>query len=161
MKTTTTDCWHVPDSMHPVCPEGATPGISLLLVFRQPADLDRLCRRLEKNGDISAEISHCGEDALHLMQYIRFHVVVAEYPSDEPDPLRLLRTMRNRSDCTPLIYYVCPDDAPDEEEASRYRPVFFIVRNPGTTLNETDLLEPQIRQAAGSPAPTLQDQGPE
>ena len=121
--------------------------IPVLLVFGNPLDLDRLCRYLERNGDISAEISQSCESALHLMQYIRFPVVIAEYASDGPDPLQLVKMMRKQSLCTPLIYYDRTHDAARRNDAGRYGPVYFVTRHAGTPFPQADTLEAVIRRA--------------
>ncbi|NMB79258.1 MAG: hypothetical protein GYA23_09230 [Methanomicrobiales archaeon] len=119
--------------------------ISALLVFTDPLYLDRLCRNLERDGDIFAEISLSGESALELMRYIQFEVVVAEYSSTDPDPLLLVKSMRNRSLCTPLIYSVRTEVEAEAAHADPYGPVSFVLRNPGITPQDPDPLARMIR----------------
>ena len=121
--------------------------ISVLLLFNNPFDLDRICRRLEKNQNIIVDIRVSEEDAIHLMHYVPFDVIVTEYLASEPDRTWFLRTIRGRSIDIPVIYYLLPSETPPEEETRPYAPVYFIIRSPDAAAREADELYPAIIRA--------------
>jgi PleD family two-component response regulator len=118
--------------------------VSVLLIFNNPVDLDRICRQLEKNGNIMADISVSDEDAFHLMHYVPFDVIVTEYRAREPEQLSFLKTMRSRSMDMPVIYYSRSRDAATEDEALQYGSVYFVSRIAAIPAPEPDDLYPVI-----------------
>jgi len=99
--------------------------IPVLCVYDNPVFLERICRHLEQRGDLSVDISISAEDALHLMQYVPFEAIVADYPSGQED-LEFLKTVRGRENLVPFIYFTRRRNTEVEAEACRYGPVYFI-----------------------------------
>lgn len=116
---------NVPHGVHsyvPVLPDGRAGYLSVLCVYDDPLFLDRLCRHLEHSGDMFVEFSISPEDALHLMVYVRFDVIVTDCMSWQGEDHGFLKAMRRRGKDMPLIYfYRCQDPAhrvappPDEK----------------------------------------------
>lgn len=121
--------------------------ISVLLLFNNPFDLDRICRRLEKNQNLIVDIRVSDEDAIHLMHYVPFDVIVTEYLATQPDRAWFLKTIRGRSIDIPVIYYLYPSEASPVEEARPYAPVYCIIRSHDASAQEADDLYPAIIRA--------------
>lgn len=99
--------------------------ISVLCVHDNPVFLDRICRHLEQRGDLSVDISISGEDALHLMIYVPFHVIVADFPLGQ-DELGFIKAVRARENPVPFIFFNRTRNADVEVEARQYGAVHFI-----------------------------------
>ena len=101
-----------------------TPGtshiIAVLCVFENPVFLDRICRHLEKHRDITADICISVEDALHLMKYVPFDVIVTGYGDDPIEINRFLKTVRNLGNSVPFIYFTSLRNTMIEEGAREY-----------------------------------------
>jgi DNA-binding NarL/FixJ family response regulator len=121
--------------------------VSVLLVFDNPVYLDRICHLLEKKGDIMVDIRVSEEDAIHLMHYVPFDVIVTEYLAGQSDRISLLKTMRSRSMYMPVIYYSRYVDIATEDETGQYAPAYFVARNTTGSVPELDDLYPVIIQA--------------
>ena len=128
--------------------------VSVLLIFSNPSDLDWLCHHLEKNANIIVDIRVSDEDAVHLMHYVPFDVIVTEYPATRPDRISFLKMIRSRSISTPVIYYSRLPDGIPEDDARQYDPVYFVARNTSRTASEPDDLYSAImRIVSENPAP--------
>jgi hypothetical protein len=94
-----------------VDPDGARPPltrypvISVLCVYENPLFLDRICRYLEQDGDVFVEISVSAEDALHLMTYIRFDVVVTDCAIEGSGGYALIESVRKKGKQVPFICF--------------------------------------------------------
>ena len=126
-------------------------GVSVLLVFSSPVEMIRMCRQLEEEGMIAADTCVSDEDAIHLLNYIRFDIIITEYFTQRSDKNWFLKSMRSRSLVTPVVYYSSVRDRGTEEEAKKYGPVYFIYGN--TSLPEPADLYPVIMQAVMGPLP--------
>ena len=120
--------------------------VSVLLIFNSPNDLDRICHQLEKNANIIVDLRVSDEDAIHLMHYVPFDVVVTEYNDTRPDRMSVLKTIRSVSMDIPVIYYLPSGSVSEEEEAKQYDPVYFVSRNAASPGPEPDALYPTIMQ---------------
>ena len=103
--------------------------ISILLVFQSPLDLDRLCRSLERDQRITAEISSSVENAIHLMHYLPFDLVILEYPENPPDCPGFIRWLRKRSPCIPVILYGKTPDPQTVQEIRIAGHVYPVIRD--------------------------------
>lgn len=105
---------------------------SVLCVYENPVFLDRIYRSLERNGDIFVEISISVEDALHLMVYVRFDVVVTDFTFWQNEKNGFLKAVRAAGNQVPFIYFTGEWDAETKAEAHHYGAVDFIhwVTNP-------------------------------
>ena len=119
----------IPSSSGSPFPVGECRGsgiISVLCVFEDPLFLDRICRHLETNGDIFADISVSVEDALHLMVYVAFDAVVTDAVIWEGQTNGFLKAVRDRGNGIPFICMIRPGNAVIETEARAYGAVFFV-----------------------------------
>lgn len=106
-------------------PAGRAGYLAVLCVYDDPLFLDRLCRHLERGGDMFVEFSIAAEDALHLMVYVRFDVIVTDCMSWQGEDHGFLKAMRKRGKEIPLIYFFrCQDPkdhiAPIDDEKASY-----------------------------------------
>jgi DNA-binding NtrC family response regulator len=102
--------------------------ISVLCVFEDPLFLDRICRHLESNGDIFADISVSVEDALHLMVYVTFDAVVTDVLIRDGQTNGFLKSVRDTGNGVPFICMIRPGNAVIEAEARAYGAVYFVPR---------------------------------
>ena len=100
--------------------------ISVLCVFEDPLFLDRICRHLETNGDLFADISVSVEDALHLMVYVTFDAVVTDALIWEGQTNGFLKAVRDRGNGIPFICMIRPGNVVIETEARAYGAAFFV-----------------------------------
>lgn len=114
--------------------------ISVLLVFESPADLDRICHQIEKNGDLMVDFSVSADDAIHLMHYVPFDVIVTEYDGTPGDRIGFLKRLRSGSIPVPVIYYARIPGILGEEGADQYGPVYFVRRYTDGPAPEPDEL---------------------
>jgi ActR/RegA family two-component response regulator len=82
--------------------------------------LGRVCRHLEQRGDLSVGISVSGEDALHLMRYVPFEVIVADFPPGQ-DELGFIKAVRARENPEPFIFFT------RNRNAARWRPPSMVL----------------------------------
>jgi DNA-binding NtrC family response regulator len=100
--------------------------LSVLCVHDNLLFLDRVCRNLELQGDLSVEISLSVESALHLMKYVLFEVIVTDYTLEEMGKNVFLKAVRGRGNPVPFIYFTRTRNADAEDEACLYGEVYFI-----------------------------------
>lgn len=141
---------------HPSCLYDPSSGVknrapgtplSILCVFDNPVFLDRVCRHLEKKGDISVEISVSAEDAIHLMQYVSFDVIVTDQTCWLSERNGFLKAVRGRGNHIPIIYFTQARNAEIEEEARHYGGVYFL-NMAGIMPRGLDMLYQSIKHAA-------------
>ncbi|MHB8165011.1 MAG: hypothetical protein ACYDDV_11865 [Methanoregula sp.] len=121
--------------------------ISVLCVHDNPVFLGRVCRHLEQRGDLSVDISVSGEDAVHLMIYVPFEVIVADYPPGQ-DELGFIKAIRARENAVPFIYFIRTRNAEVEVEARRYGAVYFIEWGEESLSRGFEKLYLTVKQAA-------------
>lgn len=125
--------------------------ISVLCVYENPLFLDRICRRLEKDGDIFVEISVSATDALHLMTYIRFDVVVTDCAIKGSGGHTLLEAVRNRGKLVPFICFTSTRDPVFERETAGLGRVDFLsfgeVADSGSFYDLANLIRKKVHGA--------------
>jgi DNA-binding NtrC family response regulator len=121
---------------------------SVLCVYDNPVFLDRIYRDLERNGDIFAEISISVEDALHLMVYLCFDVVVTDFTLWQNEKNGFLKTVRAAGNQVPFVYFTREWDAETKADALRYGTVDFIGWEEESPPHEFDELYISVKQAA-------------
>jgi chemotaxis response regulator CheB len=99
---------------------------SVLCIHDNPVFLDRICRHLEQRGDLSVDISISVEDALHLMRYVRFDVIVTDYTFGQMEKNGFLKIVRDTGNTVPFIYFTRIRNAEVEAEARPYCAVHFV-----------------------------------
>jgi CheY-like chemotaxis protein len=102
-------------------------NLSVLCVYDNTLFLDRMCRNLEKSGDLIVEISVSAADALHLMTYILFDIIVTDGMLAPDDPNALLKAVRMQGRQIPFIYFTKFSNSLMEEDALHYGGVKFLV----------------------------------
>jgi len=122
--------------------------ISVLCVFEDPLFLDRICRYLELNGDIFADISVSVEDALHLMIYVAFDAVVTDALVWQGQTNGFLKTVRGRGNEIPFICMNRPGNAVIEAEARAYSAVIFVPWDNANPLSEFDRVYQIVKKVA-------------
>jgi CheY-like chemotaxis protein len=100
--------------------------LSILCVYDNPMFLDRICRYLETEGDLSVDISISADDALHLMRYVLFDVIVTDYTLGQTTSNGFLKAVRDQGNPVPFIYFTRTRNADVEAEAGCYNPVSFV-----------------------------------
>ena len=104
-------------------PENRRPGfLSVLCVSEDPLFRDRICRNLERDGGVFVEIAVTAEDALHLMSYLFFDVVVTDCISWQGKENGFLRAIRQQGIRIPCICFIRHPHLPAMEEAARLGP---------------------------------------
>jgi CheY-like chemotaxis protein len=108
---------------------GSDPVTSVLCVHASPIFLDRLCRHLEQQGDISVDILTSVEDALHLIRYVHFDIIVTDYDLAKMEKISFVDRIRQQGNKVPLIFLI--DDPNDEINAEyrSYASVYLVVLN--------------------------------
>jgi chemotaxis response regulator CheB len=99
---------------------GRSCPLSVLCVSEDPLFRDRICRHLEQNGDMFVEISLSVEDALHLMSYLVFDVVVTDCTFWHGEQNGFLKTVRDQGIEIPFIYFIRKPETGIREEARKY-----------------------------------------
>ena len=94
--------------------------LSVLCVYEDPLFLDRICRNLEEGGDVFVEISVSVEDALHLMVYVHFDVVVTGFLDWNGEPNGFLRAVREKRNEIPFIYFTGEGNTTVFTDAQQY-----------------------------------------
>jgi DNA-binding NtrC family response regulator len=122
--------------------------ISVLCVYDNPVFLNRICKNLELKGDIFVEISISVEDALHLLIYVMFDVIVTDYTLSGMEKHGFLKAVRERGNPAPFIYFTRTRDAAIEAEACKYGVVDFIEWEKKSPLIEFDTLYLSVKRAA-------------
>lgn len=122
--------------------------LSVLCVYEDPLFLDRVCRNLEREGDIFVEISVSVEDALHLMVYVFFDVIVTDFTFWDDMPNGFLKSVRNEKKEVPFIYFTHSQNAGIAREARQQGNVRFILWNDGSAI-PFDELSRAIHEMAG------------
>lgn len=122
--------------------------ISVLCVFEDPLFLDRICRYLELNGDIFADISVSVEDALHLMIYVAFDAVVTDALVWQGQTNGFLKTVRGRGNEIPFICMNRPGNAVIEAEARAYSAVIFVPWDTTNPFFEFDRVYQIVKKVA-------------
>jgi CheY-like chemotaxis protein len=100
--------------------------LQVLCVHDNPVFLDRVCRHLEQRGDLSVDISISREDAVHLMRYVLFDVIVTDYSLGQMEKNAFLKEVRDTGNRVPFIYFTCSRNTEVETEALLYDPVYFV-----------------------------------
>jgi chemotaxis response regulator CheB len=121
-------------------------GVSVLLVFSNPVVSDRICHQLERNERLMVEICQSEDDAIHLLEYVRFDIILVGYTTGTSDRIRFLRALRIMHPSIPVIYYPLLRDIPAGNETREYGPVYFVARQNRDTSNEPEDLYPVIMQ---------------
>jgi DNA-binding NtrC family response regulator len=114
--------------------------ISVLCVYDNPVFLNRICRNLENKGDCFVEISISADDALHLMVYIHFDVIVTDCTSWQSEENGFLKIVRSKGNHIPFIYFNRSRDAGIEEDACKYGRISFVVWENKTPTQACDEL---------------------
>jgi len=92
--------------------------LSILCVSEDPLFRDRICRNLEREADIFVEIAVTAEDALCLMSYLSFDVIVTDCIAWQGNENGLLKAMRQRGIGIPFIYFIKNPKCRVQEEAA-------------------------------------------
>jgi hypothetical protein len=122
-----------PRKVSPRFPVGREQGtrrsclLSVLCVFEDPLYLDRIRRNLEGDDEIFVENAVQVEDALHLMEYLYFDVVVTNCISWHSEQNGFLKAVRKLGREIPFIYFVRGMKAGWEKEARRFGRVRCLV----------------------------------
>jgi len=107
--------------------------LSVLCVYEDPLFLDRICRNLEEGGDIFVEISVSVEDALHLMVYVYFDVIVTDFLQWNGEPNGFLRAVREKKKQVPFIYFSRERNTEIFSDAKQYGNVWTLTWNDGAS----------------------------
>ena len=126
---------------------------SLSCIFDNPLLLHRLCRYLEQDGDTFVEISYSVEDALHLMAYVSFDVVITDFTIWNDESHGLLKNLRKRSIMVPVIYFTRDRDPVFEREGEQYGGVYYVSWGEASPVPEFDALMQQISALVPLPRP--------
>lgn len=100
--------------------------LSVLCVSEDPLFLDRICRNLERNGDIFVEICNSAGDALHLMNYLFFDAVVTDCVVWQGKENGFLKAMREQGIKIPLIYFIRRLETRIRREARLYGGIRYL-----------------------------------
>ena len=151
------------EDSHDTVPSGTNqdPGIqngkirfrSLSCIFDNPLLLHRLCRYLERDGDTFVEISYSVEDALHLMAYVSFDVVITDFTTWKEESHGLVKNLRKRSIMVPVIYFTRDRDPVFEREGEQYGGVYYVSWGETSPVPEFDDLLQQISDLVPLPHP--------
>ena len=102
-------------------------GVLLTLcVHDNPMFLHQVCRHLEQRGDISVEIALSVEDALHLMRYVPFDVIITDCSLCQTKNIDFLIAVREQGITVPFIYFTRTRITDFEAGARPYGPVYFV-----------------------------------
>jgi DNA-binding NtrC family response regulator len=123
--------------------------LSVLCVYDDPLFLDRVCRNLEQGGDIFVEISVSVEDALHLMVYVFFDVIVTDCTVWQGTPHGFLKAVRQRKKTVPFIYFTRGKDDGIAGEARQFGPVRYLAWDDAAPVVPFDRLCRCIHEMAG------------
>jgi DNA-binding NarL/FixJ family response regulator len=107
--------------------KGRSCPLSVLCVSEDPLFLDRICRNLEQSSDIFVEISNMAEDALHLMEYLSFDVIVTDCISWHGELNGFLKTLRKQGMEIPFIYFLKGPETGSMQDVRRYGLVRYLV----------------------------------
>jgi len=121
--------------------------ITVLCVHDNPMFLERLCRQLERRGDLSVDTSTSVEDALHLMKYVLFDVIVTDYINKPDEKNGFLKIVRNQGNAVPFIYFIHIRNAEIETEARVYSAVYVVEWEEETLSRRFDDLYLSVKQA--------------
>ncbi|MDP3565098.1 MAG: hypothetical protein Q8R70_11485 [Methanoregula sp.] len=125
--------------------------LSILCVHDNPIFLDRICRYLEREGNISVDISISAEDALHLMMYVHFDVIITDYTPGLANNNVFLKAVRDKGNAVPFIYFAKTRNPDIDAEASRYSPVSFVEWGDTSPTHGFEELYKSILMAAAEP----------
>ncbi|MCK9580102.1 MAG: response regulator [Methanoregula sp.] len=120
----------------------------MLCVYEDPLFLDRICRNLERDGDMFVEISVSVEDAIHLMVYVFFDVIVTDCTSWQGEQNGFLKAIRNQGTEIPLIYFTHAPEIACMDEARKYGEVRYIAWSGQDPFPPFDELVQCIREIA-------------
>ena len=109
---------------------------SVSCIFDNPLLLHRLCRYLEQDGGTFVEISYSVEDALHLMTYVSFDVVITDVTVWEDVPNGLVKVLHSRNMAVPVIYYTRNQDVALEADGKKYNGVYYVTWGTASALPE-------------------------
>ena len=123
--------------------------VSVLLVFSNPVVSDRICHQLERNENVTVETCLSEDDAIRLLEYIRFDVILVGYTTTMPDRFQFLKALRAMYPSIPVIYYPLLRDSLARQENLVSGPVYFVDWQNPDTGNKPDDLYPVIMQALG------------
>ena len=123
--------------------------LSVLCVYEDPLFLDRICRNLEENDDIFVEISVSVEDALHLMVYVFFDIVITDFTSWDNKEHGFLNAVRQQGKDVPFIYFTHGKPAGTVKGAKQYGNVEFISWDEGVSAVPFEKLSRCIHVLAG------------
>jgi len=79
------------------------------------------------------------KDALRILDYISFDVIVTDYNIKESSGIGLLQQCRQKGRMTPFIFFTLEQDICMEEDAKRYGRVAFVPKIRGTCSGFDDL----------------------
>lgn len=99
---------------------------SICCIFDNPLLLHRLCKHLEQGGETFVEISYSVEDALHLMTYVTFDLVITDCTCWQDELNGLLKALRSRHLAVPVIYFTRDRDAALEAAGEEYEGVYYL-----------------------------------
>lgn len=122
--------------------------LTVLCVHENPVFLDRLCRHLERRGDLSVDTVTSAEDALHLMKYVLFDIIVTDYNPLPVEKNGFLKTVRNQGNAVPFIYFTHIRNAEIETETRVYSAVYVVEWEEETLSRGFDDLYLSVKQAA-------------
>lgn len=128
--------------------QGKASVLPVLCVHDNPVFLDRVCRHLEQSGDLSVEISVTVEDALQLMRYVRFDVIVTDYPPRQMEKNGFLKTVRDTGNTVPFIYFTQIRNCVVEAEARPFGAVYFVEWGEESLSQGFEDLYLSVKQAA-------------
>lgn len=111
---------------------------SISCISDNPLLLHRLCRFLEQDGDTFVEVSYSAEDALHLMTYITFDVIITDCTTWQDEPNGVLKILRMKKIRTPVIYFTRERDPATERDAMQYGRIWFLPWGETSTVPEFD-----------------------
>lgn len=93
------------------------PGfLSVLCVSEDPLFRDRICRNLERDGGVFVEIAVTADDALHLVTYLFFDIIVTDCIAWQGREQGFLQAMRQQGIGIPFVYVIRDPRAPFTEE---------------------------------------------
>ena len=113
---------------------------SISCISENPLLIHRLCRFLEQDGSTFVEVSYSPDDALHLMTYITFDVIITDCIPWQDDPNGVLKMLREKDIRTPLICFTRGNDPAAEREAEPYGGVWFLSWGDQSAIPEFDEL---------------------
>ncbi len=94
-----------------------------------------------------ADICISVEDALHLMRYVPFDVVIADYSTGQSETNGFLKAVRRSGNLVPFIYFTHARDTLNDVEAREYGEVYAVEWEENSPFRGFDALYLSVKKA--------------